>query len=75
MSKLFEGGVAIITGSGQGIGRDLALYMASEGCKIVTNNRSKGSSMQAHDVKIVKLLPEDQERIKKVMGNDNNLKG
>lgn len=69
MGKLFEGRVAIITGSGQGIGHDLAVFMASEGCKIVTNNRSKGSSMQAHDGKIVKLLPEDEEQIKKVIGD------
>jgi len=69
MSKLFEGRVAIITGSGQGIGHDLAVFMASEGCKVVTNNRKKGSSMQAHDGKIVKLLPEDEEQIKRVMGD------
>lgn len=69
MSKLFEGRVAIITGSGQGIGKDLAMYMASEGCKIVTNNRKPGSSMQAHDGKVVKLLKEDEERIKAVMGD------
>jgi len=69
MAGLFEGRVAVITGSGQGIGHDLAVFMASEGCKVVTNNRSKGSSMQAHDGKIVKLLPEDEERIRKVVGD------
>ena len=36
---LFDGRVAIITGSGQGIGFELAKWMANEGCKIVTNNR------------------------------------
>lgn len=65
----FDGRVAIITGSGQGIGHDLAIYMAKEGCKIVSNNRKKGSSMQAHDGKVVKLLPKDEERIKKVIGD------
>ncbi|MDX9957802.1 MAG: SDR family NAD(P)-dependent oxidoreductase [Spirochaetia bacterium] len=69
MAGLFEGRVAVITGSGQGIGHDLAVFMASEGCKVVTNNRSKGSSMQAHDGKIVKLLPEDEERISKIIGD------
>lgn len=69
MGKLFEGRVAIITGSGQGIGKELALYMASEGCKIVTNNRKKGSSMQAHDGKVVKFLPEDEARIKACIGD------
>ncbi|MER2220818.1 MAG: hypothetical protein ABS976_04330, partial [Rhodococcus sp. (in: high G+C Gram-positive bacteria)] len=49
-------------GSGQGIGHDLAVYMASEGCKVVTNNRKPGSTMQTHDGKVVKLLPEDEAR-------------
>lgn len=69
MGKLFEGRVAIITGSGQGIGKELALYMASEGCKIVTNNRKKGSSMQAHDGKTVKLSPEDEAVIRPLVGD------
>lgn len=31
--------VAVITGSGKGIGRDIAIAMAKEGAKVVTNNR------------------------------------
>lgn len=65
----FTGRVAIVTGSGQGIGRDLALYLASEGCKMVTNNRKPGSSMQAHDGKTVKLAPEDEAVIGKLVGD------
>ena len=65
----FDGRVAIVTGSGTGIGHDLAVYLASEGCKVVTNNRKPGSSLQTHDYKVVKLLPEDEERIKAVMGD------
>ena len=38
MGKL-EGKVAVITGSSQGIGRAVALSMAAEGAKVVTNNR------------------------------------
>ncbi len=36
--------VAIITGSGQGIGRAIAMAMAGEGAKVVTNNRKSGTS-------------------------------
>ncbi len=34
-----DGKVAVITGSGQGIGRGIALFMACEGARVVTNNR------------------------------------
>jgi hypothetical protein len=32
---------------------------AAQGCKVITNNRKPGSSVQAHDGKIVKLNAED----------------
>jgi NAD(P)-dependent dehydrogenase (short-subunit alcohol dehydrogenase family) len=35
--------VAIITGSGQGIGKAIALAMAREGARVVTNNRRAGT--------------------------------
>jgi len=73
MAGLFEGRVAIITGSGQGIGKDLAKYMAAEGCKVVTNNRKKGSSMQAHDGKTVKFTEEEEANIKKVIGDADSV--
>ncbi|MFC1905378.1 SDR family NAD(P)-dependent oxidoreductase [Chloroflexota bacterium] len=44
MEKRLEGRVAVVTGSGQGIGRVVALAMASEGAKIITNNRRAGTS-------------------------------
>ncbi|NTW70962.1 MAG: SDR family oxidoreductase [Eubacteriaceae bacterium] len=47
MGDLLKGRVAIVTGSGQGIGRAIAIYMAIEGAKIVTNNRKKGSTGNA----------------------------
>lgn len=69
MGDLLKGRVAIITGSGQGIGRDLALWMARQGCKVVVNNRTKGSSVQAHEDKIVKLNEEDLAKLRKIVGD------
>ena len=69
MGKLLQGRVAVITGSGQGIGKELAVWLASEGCKIVTNNRKKGSSMQAHDGKSVDLNEEDKAKLEAIIGD------
>jgi 3-oxoacyl-[acyl-carrier protein] reductase len=38
MNRKLEGKVAIITGSGRGIGRAVALKLASDGAKIVIND-------------------------------------
>jgi 3-oxoacyl-[acyl-carrier protein] reductase len=44
MTQNLKGKVAVITGSGQGIGRSIAIGMAKEGAKVVTNNRKPGST-------------------------------
>ncbi len=44
MSNNLEGKVAVVAGSGQGIGRAIAIRLAKEGAKVVTNNRCKGST-------------------------------
>lgn len=42
MAKLLEGKVAIVTGAGRGLGRGEALYLASEGAKVVVNDFGGG---------------------------------
>jgi len=39
-----KGKVAVVTGSGQGIGRSIAIALAKEGAKVVTNNRKPNST-------------------------------
>lgn len=47
MNDLLKGKVAIVTGSGQGVGRALAMGLASHGAKVITNNRKPGSTGNA----------------------------
>lgn len=54
--KLLEGKVAVVTGSGRGIGRGIAILMASEGAKVVVNDiaREGGKSFADAVVKEIK---------------------
>ncbi|OGN99241.1 MAG: hypothetical protein A2Y58_03070 [Chloroflexi bacterium RBG_13_51_52] len=47
MGNVLKGKVAVVTGSGQGIGRAIAIGLAQEGAKVVTNNRKRGSTGKA----------------------------
>lgn len=43
MGDRLRGKVAVVTGSGQGIGKAIAIALAQEGAKVVTNNRKPGT--------------------------------
>jgi 3-oxoacyl-[acyl-carrier protein] reductase len=47
MGDTLKGRVAVVTGSGQGVGRAIAMGLAAEGARIVTNNRKSGGTGQA----------------------------
>jgi len=44
MGDKLKSKVAIVTGSGQGIGKAVAVALAAEGAKVVTNNRKPGTA-------------------------------
>lgn len=44
MGDWLKNKVAIVTGSGQGIGRSIAMAMAAQGAQVVTNSRRPGTS-------------------------------
>jgi 3-oxoacyl-[acyl-carrier protein] reductase len=63
MGNTLKGKVAIVTGSGQGIGRAIAVGMAGEGARVVTNNRCPGSTGHAllDDAILSSMNPEQKE--------------
>jgi len=69
MTKLLEGKVAIVTGSGQGIGKEIALCMAKQGAKVITNNRKQGSSLNAFEKTSLQFNDEEREALQKVSGD------
>ena len=66
---ILDGKVAIITGSGQGVGFEIAKAMAVEGAKIVTNNRKPGSSLFAMEESTLELTEEEKKNLESVSGD------
>ncbi len=46
-----KGKVAVVTGSGQGIGKEIALTLAREGCKVVVSDLTSKASVVADEIK------------------------
>ena len=68
MADVLKDRVAVVTGSGQGIGRAIAIGLAKEGAKVVTNNRWAGSTSNAilTDAQIESLDKEKREWFERV---------
>ncbi|MDR0490248.1 MAG: SDR family oxidoreductase [Oscillospiraceae bacterium] len=68
MSKYLDGKVALVTGSGQGVGRAIAKALAAEGAKVVTNNRGpvkENTTNQLSKEQLSRLSPEQLDWVKK----------
>ncbi len=69
MKKILAEKVAIVTGSGQGVGREIALCLASYGAKVITNNRKPGSSVNAFENTSSNINEIEIEKRYKISGN------
>jgi 3-oxoacyl-[acyl-carrier protein] reductase len=64
MGHHLDGKVALVTGSGQGIGRAIAIALAQEGAMVVTNNRAPVKQNVANQLDEAKLARLTTEQLK-----------
>ncbi|WP_406736617.1 SDR family NAD(P)-dependent oxidoreductase [Thioclava sp. GXIMD4215] len=69
MERPLQGKVAIVTGSGQGIGRDIALCLAREGAAVITNNRKPGSSLNAFEKTDIPFTEAERAALEAISGD------
>ncbi len=77
MGNVLKDKVAVVTGSGQGIGRAIAIGLAREGAKVVTNNRRPGSTGNAilTDAQLKKLDKKKREWFEKETNGNQRGRG
>jgi NAD(P)-dependent dehydrogenase (short-subunit alcohol dehydrogenase family) len=67
---MLDGKVAIITGSGRGLGREEALLMAKEGCNLVINDLGAGFDGKGAEAKVADIVAEECRKLGvKAVGN------
>src|SRR4030042_2714961 len=65
MTKRLNGKAAVVTGSGRGLGREVALALAAQGAKVVVNDLGSAVDGSGKDVQVASLVAEE---IKKAGG-------